>query len=83
MTGLTSLNDPARSLQAVTPSDTLLLPGGTCRALSALVAGNVVVIADGDTVAQTIYIGQGGVFPIQAKQVKETNTTATGILAMY
>ena len=83
MNGLNSLNDPARALRAVTPSDTAMLPDGTCRALTCGVSGTATVLADGDTVAVQIYLNAGSAMSVQAKQVKATGTTASGIVAMY
>ena len=72
-----------RALRAVTPSDSDNLPDGPCRSLTATGAGTISVIAVDDDSAQTIYVAQGDRWPIRAKRVRATGTTATGIVAVY
>ena len=66
---------------AVSVSDSTVIP--TTRALYVGVAGNLnVVMADGS--APITFVGvQAGIFPIQVKQVYNTSTTATNIIALY
>jgi hypothetical protein len=74
----------ASQLRAVTPTDNALLANGPCRALWVGGAGNIAVIACGDTTAVTISgVVAGTVLPIKAKTVMSTNTTATLIVALY
>lgn len=74
----------AQQLRAVTPSDTVPLPLGPCRALWVGGAGAVAVIAAGDTSAVTLSgVPAGTVLPIKCKTVMSTNTTATLIVALY
>ena len=76
------LTSPVTKLAAVTPHDSNEL---TTYADSLYVggAGNVVVIASGDSTAVT-FAGAvaGSVLPVQAKVVKSTGTTATSIVAL-
>lgn len=66
---------------AVTPSDTDEL-ARYCRALYITGAGNVVVVTvDGSELTFAVIASQ--VLPVRCKQVKATNTTATGILALW
>lgn len=74
----------ARQLRLLTPSDTAELPLGVCRALWVGGAGNLAVIAEGDTAAVTISgVAAGAVVPVRAQNVMSTNTTATLIVALY
>ena len=74
----------AYSLRAVTPSDTIDLPFGTCRALWVGGAGDVALIADRDSVAVTIKaVDAGTILPVRTRRVMSTNTTATSIVALY
>lgn len=73
---------PARRLRAVTPHDTNELTLGTCKALHIGGAGTLTVIAQGDTDAVQLNVGQG-IVPVRAKVVKSTGTTATTIVALY
>lgn len=74
----------ARKLRAVTPSDTVNLPEGVCRALWVGVAGNVTVLAEDDTLAVTLTASSAGqIIPVRTRRVNSTNTTATTIVAMY
>ena len=72
----------AEKFYAVTPADGTDLTNGQCRALFIGVAGNVVVHnADGDSV--TFAAAASQVLPIRTTRVLATNTTATGIVALY
>jgi hypothetical protein len=74
----------AAQLRAVTPSDTLDLPAGTCRALWVGGDGDVAVIADRDSSAVTIKGALAGtILPVRTRRVMSTNTTATNIVALY
>jgi hypothetical protein len=79
-----SLANPPRSYRnaaAATPSDTTDLPS-VSRALLARVAGDISVITiDGTTIALPVQAGV--IFPISAKRVRATGTTATGIFALW
>lgn len=73
----------AQQLRAVTPADNAPLLLGPCRALWVGGAGNLSVIAEGDTSAVTVSgVPAGTVVPIRAKYVQAA-TTATLIVAMY
>jgi len=75
---------PLNDIQAVTPSDTVDLPNGTCRAFIFTGAGNVKFItAAGNTVTLPISSAWFGVQYIRASRVLATGTTATGIFACY
>lgn len=75
-----SLQSPASYLAAVTPSDTEDLARVT-RALNVGVAGTIRVTTIEDTTAD-IYVVAGAVFPVRAKRIWATGTTATNIVAM-
>lgn len=67
---------------AVTPSDTVNLPGGPA-VVYVGTSGNVQVItAQGDTVTFS-GVPAGAVIPVQVLRVFATNTTATNMIAIY
>jgi hypothetical protein len=67
---------------SVTPSDTTDLSDVT-RWLYVGGSGNIVVnMADGTTVT-LLGIAAGSLLPIRVSRVKSTNTTATGIVALW
>jgi len=67
---------------SVTPSDTVALADGYCRALHIGVTGDVaVVMRSGRSVTFTGV--PAGIFPVKVLQVKATGTTATNIAALY
>lgn len=77
---------------AVTPADGTDLPDGPCDALYCTAGGNVAVQmvrtnAEGNvTVLATttlLSVATGEILPIQVSRVLSTNTTATGIYALY
>lgn len=72
----------ARKLVAVTPHNSNDL-AYTTKALFIGTGGNIVVLAEDDTVAVTLKVTDGQILPVRAKRVLETNTTATGIVGMY
>lgn len=72
---------PTSNFATVTPHDTNSLLTA-CRAIYVGGAGNVVVInEDGESVT-FVAVPAGTILPIATKQVKLTNTTATGIVAL-
>lgn len=79
----TDETSPARHLRAVTPHASNNLPDGVCRSLHVRVAGDVAVIAEGDTDPVIWAAAAGSVIPVAAKAVRVTGTTATGIVALY
>jgi len=74
---------PATKLRVVTPSDTVDLTNGACRALHIGTAGDVTVIAKDDTAAVLIPDVPAGILPVSVLRVKATGTTAEGIVALY
>lgn len=72
---------PATRWVAVTPSDAtnLAVP---CRGIYATGAGNVVLVGD-DDVTGTFIFAAGEIKALGAKRVNATDTTATGIIALY
>lgn len=77
-----SKEKPARKLVSITPADgTTLSP--MPRALWVGGAGDVAVIAADDTAAVTIVgVPAGSWVPIECKEVRATNTTATSIVGL-
>lgn len=77
-----SLISPARSQKAVTPDDDNDLPDGVCKSLEVVATGDVVCIAEEDTVAATrSAVAAGTIIPVRVRRVMEA-TTAT-VLALY
>ncbi|WP_443021481.1 spike base protein, RCAP_Rcc01079 family [Sphingobium sp. AntQ-1] len=79
----TSSAGPGRALRAVTPHASNELPDGPCRALKIGGAGNISIVARDDAAPVTLAVSAGELLPIQAKAVRVSGTTATGIVAIY
>lgn len=76
------LLSPARRCAMVTPSDTNLLPLAS-KALYVGVAGNVALLAVGDTHPVTFTgVPAGTVLPVRVQQVLATGTTAGALVAL-
>jgi hypothetical protein len=74
---------PGQSLVAVTPHDSNNITGGDVRALWVGGAGNVAILAAGDSSAVTIVgVPAGTLLPIATTRVNSTNTTATNIVGI-
>jgi hypothetical protein len=71
-----------RKAGAITPHDTNELTAVT-RGIWVGVTGHVAVILADDTSAVTFTNVPVGFFPVQAKTVLSTGTTATGLIAVY
>lgn len=76
---------------AITPSDTVDFgssgkgasgQANLCDAIYVGVAGNLAVVLQ-DGTALTLAVVAGAIVPIAAKRVNATNTTATGLFALY
>lgn len=76
-----SQEKPAVRWADVTPSDTVDLRPA-CRALYAHGAGDIVAVGS-DGVAKAFTFAAGEIKPLAATRVNATNTTATGIRALY
>lgn len=74
--GYDHVADPARSMVAITPSDTALLDN-VPKAIRCDVAGTVSLRAVDDTAFVSISMAAGEVLPIRVAHVKATGTTAT------
>jgi hypothetical protein len=68
--------------RAVTPSDTVMLTNGTCRALYVGVTGNITALMASGNVVLFSNVPVG-VFQIQAQRINSTATTATNLVALY
>lgn len=81
---MANLSNPAQKAAAITPHDTNALSGGVCRGIYVGGAGNLAVICADDTNAVTFTgVLAGTIYPICAKIVKSTGTTATNLVALY
>jgi len=79
---------PYYDAQAVTPSDTVDLPGGPCQALYVAGDGNVTVtLESGAEITIAMVAGWQNLAQLRVRRVhvgsEATETTATGILALY
>ncbi len=76
---------PANLAAAVTPSDSVNLTLGTCRALYIGVGGNVALIPPGPGANAVTFqnAASGSILPVQARRILATGTTASGIIALY
>lgn len=73
---------PSASAAAITPSDTVALPGGTTRGVYVGGAGNVVALIGGAAVTFT-EVPAGSILPVAATRVNATGTTATALVALF
>ena len=73
--------NPASRWVAVTPSDTVNLRP-PCRGLYVAGAGDVALVGDDDHV-EVFTFAAGEIKPLGPKRVNNTDTTATGIVALY
>ncbi len=74
------LESPATRIASVTPDDGVDLPVSS-RALNVAGAGSVrLTTISGDT--DTVHIAAGITFPVRARRIWATGTTATGIVAL-
>ena len=81
---MANLTNPAQKAAAITPHDSDLLAGGVCRGIYVGGAGNLVVTLADDSASVTFTgVAAGTIYPICAKIVKATGTTATNLLALY
>lgn len=76
-----SASGPARRLRSVMPSDTdeldFVSSGLVCG-----VGGFLSIVAADDTLPVTLPVVAGQIYPVRAKAVRATGTTATGIVAL-
>lgn len=75
------LGSPASHLAPVTPDDANDLPA-TCRALNVAASGLITITTVGGSTA-TVYVNAGVAFPVRARRVWASGTTATDIVAMW
>ena len=75
------LESPATHVEAATPSDTADLPNAS-RAINVAGAGTVRVTTVGGSVGM-VHVAAGIPFPIRAKRIWKTGTTATNIAVLY
>lgn len=73
---------PARNAVAVTPSDSADL-ANVSRGIIVGVSGNVSVNMSGSGSAVVIAMNAGTIYPLAVSRVRATNTTATGIVAVW
>jgi hypothetical protein len=76
-----NLTSPPNDGLSITPDDNTDLTA-VIRAINVDTAGTVAVLTTRNT-SLTLYVAAGIVFPIMAKRVLATGTTATGIVGLY
>ncbi|MEE4187007.1 MAG: hypothetical protein V2I76_00985 [Roseobacter sp.] len=78
----TSLQSPATRGYAVTPDDNADIVFFS-RALNVSTSGTVRLTPMDDDTPVTVFIGAGMTFPIRARRIWATGTTATDIVVLY
>lgn len=73
---------PVERFDPVIPDDNANLPLGVCRALFVSGAGTMTVVDRYGTAVQLVS-SAGQYHPVQVMRVCSTNTSATGIIALY
>lgn len=73
---------PDNTFRAVTPSNTVNIKGGPCRALYIGVEGDLAVVNENGVAVLFKAVPAGTILPIVTKRVNSTNTTATDIVAL-
>ncbi len=73
----------AGSFRAVTPHDTNVLTDGVCRGVTVTVGGILNAIGENDTDPQPLPVVAGLTYSYRLRIIKSTDTTATGIIALY
>lgn len=73
---------PASAWPAITPSDTVAITGGAPAAIVCEGAGDAVLV-DWLGNTMTLAMEAGVVYPLGPVRINATNTTATGIKALY
>ena len=79
---IASQTGPANTIRPVVPTDEADLPDGLARSLYVAGAGTLVV-RDAHGNEAMLVSGAGQYHPIRVARVLASNTTATGILALY
>lgn len=74
---------PIVRARSVTPTDSTDLPLTPTKGIIVTADGNLEVVFADDTSEVVIPVLAGVVYPFAVKQVFNTNTTATGIFALY
>ncbi|MGB0873594.1 MAG: spike base protein, RCAP_Rcc01079 family [Solirubrobacterales bacterium] len=74
---------PITNAAAANQSDTVDLTNGPCRCLYVGVAGDVRILTLGDEDVTLGNLAAGMVHPIGARRVFVSDTSATGIIALY
>lgn len=74
---------PYTKWRAVTTSNTVNFPDGICDSLYCGSSGNLVVIMQNGGSVTFAGVFAGEILPIKAIRVNATDTTVTGIVALY
>jgi hypothetical protein len=83
MPGTQTPDSTPDAFASVTPSDGSDLAGGEARALWVGGAGSVAVRNRDGTAVTFSGVPAGSILPVRTSRVMATNTTATGIVALY
>ena len=73
---------PAIDCAAITPSDTVVIPGGPCRGIYVGVTGNVTILTTGQNTVTFVGVPVG-ILPVNALRVNTTGTTASSMVALF
>lgn len=67
---------------SVTASDTVDIPLGTIKAIRANGSGDIAAVGEDDNV-EVFTVAAGETLVMNPKRINSTNTTATGLVALY
>ena len=74
---------PYNVYRAITKSDTVNFRDGACDAIYCGSTGNVVVIMEDTSAVTFTGVFSGEILPVRAIRVNNTNSTGTGLVALY
>lgn len=74
---------PYNVWRAITKSDTVNFKEGLCDAVYCGSTGNIVLIMQDDSAVTFTGVFTGEILPVSCKRVNSTNTTVTGMVALY
>lgn len=78
-----SMSHPSYDYAAVTPNNSVDLPGGQARAFYIGGAGSIVLRDSAGDDVTFVAVNSGSILPVSAKRVLASGTTATNIVALY
>ena len=74
---------PYNIWRAITISNTANFKEGLCDAVYCGSTGNIVLVMQDDSAVTFTGVFSGQILPVTCKRVNDTNTTVTGMVALY